>query len=278
MSDDDQNKNGAGPDLLLERVALGEATDEERRALQAKLAERGEDLDERLAELRASDEEILAEYPAEMMAARIDARLDERRKAKEREARRPSRGGWYAGLGVLATAAVAAFLVLNLPGEQNTGPVVAGDQYTDRNGETVRLKGAEPKLIVWRKSGEEPERLKAGATAGEGDVLQLEYNAAGASHGVIASIDGRGVVTLHYPAAADGSTELDDGVVALGHSYELDDAPDFERFFFVTSNESVDVARVTGALDALVASGKARAGQPELPDGTQHTDFAVEKQ
>lgn len=276
---DDSKTTGVGPDLLLERVALGEATDEERRVLRERLEARGEDLDERLAELRASDAAILEAYPSEMMAARIDSRLDERQKTHERAARRPSRGGWFAGLGVLATAAVAAFVIFNLPTEQVEGPVVEGGQFrAGQNNETVRLKGAEPKLVVWRKSGGEPERLEAGATAGEGDVLQVEYNAAGAAHGVIASIDGRGVVTLHFPVAADEDTALGEGVVALDHSYELDDAPDFERFFFVTSSQPIDVSSVDEALEALVASGEAKTGNPDLPEATRTTEFTVEKE
>ena len=275
---DDTNSQAGIPQLALERIALGEASDEERRRIAAALAERGETLEERLAALRASNEEIHERYPADMMAARIEARLDERRKSREHEASRPRRGGWFAGLGVLATAAVAAFLFLDLPGTPTGGPPAEPDGFQ----ETVRLKGAEPKLVIWRKSGDEPERLTEGATAHAGDVLQVEYNAADAKYGVIASIDGRGVVTLHFPKHSDGSTALERGVVALDHSYELDDAPDFERFFFISSDTSLDAAVVVDALEALAADGAAKTGVPDLSDKLlsdelNQTDFTVEK-
>ena len=47
---------------------------------------------------------------------------------------------------------------------------------------------------------------------------------------MIVSYDGRGVVTLHYPNVARASAELRaGGAVPLDHSFELDDAPLFER-------------------------------------------------
>jgi hypothetical protein len=91
--------------------------------------------------------------------------------------------------------------------------------------------------------GKEP--LARGDKVTQGDVVQLAYNAMGATHGVIFSIDGRGTVTLHFPSERTGSTALKaKGANALDFSYELDDAPRFERFFFVTSDKPVDVGTV----------------------------------
>lgn len=270
MSDNTTDDMNWTSEYWVERLALGEVSGEERRRIEETFAESDEELETRLAELRESNEDILEKYAPEMMAARLDARLDERRRAKAREEKRSSGAGWVGGLGVLAAAAVAAFFVLNLPGEDPSGPAI-------EQTETVRLKGAEPKLVVWRKSVAEPERLTRGATAAAGDVLQLEYNAAGATHGVIASVDGRGAVTLHYPAVASGSTEIDKGVVALDFSYQLDDAPKFERFFFVTSDQQLDAAQVLDSLEALAAGDSPRTAVPTLAEHTQYTDFTVEK-
>lgn len=70
----------------------------------------------------------------------------------------------------------------------------------------------------------------------------MSYVAAGRAHGVIVSIDGRGQVTLHFPADAGAPTALESGrAVPLSHSYELDDAPLFERFMFVTAEAPDDL-------------------------------------
>jgi hypothetical protein len=62
---------------------------------------------------------------------------------------------------------------------------------------------------------------------------------------LIASIDGAGVVTLHYPANADApalATALAQKPTSLPQAYVLDDAPQFERFFFITSEDPIEVA------------------------------------
>jgi hypothetical protein len=62
---------------------------------------------------------------------------------------------------------------------------------------------------------------------------------------VIFSIDGRSALTLHYPYAVSGSTELVPGRrIPLEEAYTLDDAPDCEIFFFVISDKPVDAAAI----------------------------------
>ena len=64
-------------------------------------------------------------------------------------------------------------------------------------------------------------------------------------YGVILSIDGNGTVTLHFPGDAGQPTDLEmNRKVFLDSSYELDNAPDFERFFFITSSHAIDVNAV----------------------------------
>jgi hypothetical protein len=77
-------------------------------------------------------------------------------------------------------------------------------------------------------------------------VLQVSYVALGRPYGVIFSIDGAGVVTLHHPTSAEGEQALVDldGAVPLPSAYELDDAPRFEKFFFVTALHPLDVTAI----------------------------------
>ena len=128
-------------------------------------------------------------------------------------------------------------------------------------GEGIRLKGAQSRLVLFRqieRGAEAAERLREGALVRPGDVLQVSYIAAGASDGVILSIDGRGVLTQHFPPpqAPSAATRLvQGGAIPLTSAYELDDAPAFERFFFVTSSgpTPLRVDLVTRAAEALAA-------------------------
>ena len=87
------------------------------------------------------------------------------------------------------------------------------------------------------------EILQDGEKVGEGDTLQIGYVAAGQAYGVILSVDGRGTVTVHLPSASSVAQPLDqEGIVLMPFAYQLDDAPEFERFFFVTSKEEFDLA------------------------------------
>jgi len=273
MRDLEQIYHDAAFERALERLALGEASEAERRLLDAEAAARGESLDALLAAVDASDEEIRMKYPADVMAARIESQLDARSSGRRWGGASSAR--WFTGLGVLASAGVAAFLIFNMP---DNASLPADDQIAQRSAnDTVRIKGAEAKLIVWRKASGTAERLEDGAPAHAGDVLQLEYSAAGAPYGIIGSLDGRGEFTLHHPADPGATTELRQGVTPLGFAYQLDDAPDYERFFFVTSEKPLDIDEITQSIEALAASKKAKAGQPKLPADTHITSIILEK-
>ncbi|MFP2913278.1 ActD protein, partial [Pyxidicoccus sp. 3LFB2] len=125
----------------------------------------------------------------------------------------------------------------------------------------------------------EPEQLEDRARARRGDVLQVSYVSGGRAHGVLVSVDGRGAVTLHHPATLSGSTALTPGeTAALGHAYELDDAPEFERFLFVTAEEPLDVASVLEAARTLASQpSEARTLPLPLPGTLVQTSFTLEK-
>ena len=143
----------------------------------------------------------------------------------------------------------------------------------------VRVKGLQPGLVIHRKRGHMIERLPPHAMAETGDLVQISYVAAGNRHGVILSMDDRGLVTLHHPADVDASTTLvARGEQPLPHAYQLDDAAGFERFVFVTSGDApLDVATV---IDAARATAHARGAehQPlDLPSGWHQTSVTLAK-
>jgi hypothetical protein len=181
-------------------------------------------------------------------------------------ARRPV---WPVAWGI-AAAAMALVIFSVVVGRQS----LAGDG--------TRLKGLTPHLSVFRKTLAGAEELRAGALARSGDVLQISYAAGEARYGVIFSVDGRGSVTWHLPSGGVSGTapELDrQGLVVLASAYELDDAPDFERFFLVYGRSPFPVEDVARMVQAL-ASRPTRVERETLalPHGLGQYSLLVKKQ
>jgi hypothetical protein len=261
-------------DFHLEQYLLGEAPEWVNKAVK-------ED-PEVLARVRALEEDneaFFRDYPADETVASIQERVEaeEERESVEETvpdwAKASSREEAAAqvlrallgsltlrpGIAVGAVAAAAAVAVLlALPFFLTQTPEAA---LGGRQDEYVRLKGMDPSLSIYiqNPSGEAKE-LTSGETVSAGDTLQVAYIAAGARHGMIFSVDGRGTVTLHFPASPFESDALErGGEVSLPYSYTLDDAPRFERFFFVAASEPVDVAGVMGHVEEIIASDGADA-------------------
>jgi len=240
------------PDWLIERAALDEMPNASRARLEH--AAPGE-LAARVAELREQNARELTAYPPGPAVAQIEARL-----------RRPKRRRmWLAPLVAAAGLAVVALVVMRHPPAQ---------QQTET--ETTRVKG-HARLLAYRQAGEQAERLEPDAVAHEGDVIQLRYNAGGARFGMIASIDGAGGVTLHFPASADSPTDVEGGTHTLPDAFALDDAPRFERFFLFTANDPLDVAATLDALRALARRGDASDAVLDLPPAVHQLSFRLRK-
>ena len=121
-------------------------------------------------------------------------------------------------------------------------------------------------IIIYRKKGDEAEVLKDGELAKAGDLLQIAYVPAGKTYGIIISIDGNGVVTLHYPENINSSTILkQEKTVLLSSAYELDDAPEFERFFFITALAEINVQEILKQAKALAGSPDAAKKEISAP-------------
>ena len=260
------------PDWQLERYLLRELPPGLEDELKRRLAE-DESARARLAALEKSNREILSEYPPGVMSEKIEKRYREKYEKQEQQTivtrKRKVRSFAYA----LSAAAIILALLIPLRS------VIRQGQNGGIPGE-IRMKGAKTPLIVYRKTGDQITRLQNGEKARENDILQLSYVAVGKKYGVIYSIDGRGVVTLHYPDAGYGTApELDQsGETYLGYAYELDDAPLFERFFFVTSNEPFDIKVVEKAVKALASqTGKARKKDLNLPSGFKQYSIILNK-
>lgn len=146
--------------------------------------------------------------------------------------------------------------------------------------EPVRIKGLGPHLLLHRKRDGHIEELRDGDVAQAGDLVQVSYMAAGNRNGVVLSLDGRGLVTLHHPARPDArATLVARGQHALDHAYELDDAHSYERFVLVTSgDELLPPATVITAARRLAQAGPAARHSPlPLPERWQQTSLLIHK-
>ncbi len=259
------------PDWLVERIALNELpAGELERAREKLLAE--PDGRERLEAIARSNREILAAHPAEAFVREIERRGRTARKLDEATRTRTA-VRWMAGLSVPLAAAAALVLMVQRtpsPGEDGAGlePL-----------EVTRLKGLPATLQIHRRGGETSERLKEGASARAGDVIQVGFTRGDRRFGAIVSIDGNGSVTRHLPMSGSRSASLSgSGLDLLDHAYELDDAPTFERFFLVTSDEPFELGPVLQAAEALAKDPqKARTGALELPAGLDQSAFVLTK-
>jgi hypothetical protein len=265
------------PDWLVERVALDEVPPESRDRL-ARAAP--QELAAQVAALRAENAAELAANPAAVAVAAIEARAAACRRAAARAAR-PARR-WQLGLASLAgVAALGAVTVLaRVPsGErQPARPSVPALAQVDPLDEGTRVKG-EARLLGFRDTGEGAERLQPGAVVRAGDRIQVRYYPGGASYGVIASIDGAGAVTLHQPSegAPPEATALAPRPTTLPNAYALDDAPGFERFFFITADRPIDVPHILDVLRALAQRPGGDLATPELPEGLRQFSLLLRK-
>ena len=250
-------------DLQLERYRLGELPEGEHAHMARALAEDAEARG-RLESLRADDVRILAEHPPRVVAAAIRSRLD---RAVGSSARRP-RPSFALTLAALSAVAVAVGISALLPARPELP--------------TTRLKGLEPRLMLFRKAATGAEALPPAAAAKADEVVQIAYQAAGRRYGVVVSIDGRGRVTRHLPAAGEQAAALETGApVPLREAYRLDDAPGFERFFLVTADTPFSVELVVRAAQRLYGgdADPAHTGtRLELPAGLAQSRFELRKE
>ena len=265
------------PDWLVERAALDEVPPASRDRI-----ERADprELADRVAALRDDSTAELARHPAGPALAQINARAAELRERAERQGRRRRR--WLGGLGLAMSAATVLLVVRGTsrpPAGEPASTDAPGEAASEAANETTRVKGS-ARLLAFRHAGQQAEQLGPDAVVRAGDVIQLRYNAGGRGYGVIASVDGAGVVTLHYPLREDAppeATAMAPEPTSLPHAYALDDAPRFERFFFITSDDPLDVRQTLAALRALAHRHDSATARAELPAGLRQWSLRLRK-
>lgn len=298
-------KDGRFPDYILERYLLRELPPQQLHALDS-LRTQDPDLEARLSRLQDSSRQILAQYPIQETAAAIRARLP----LELDDSGGVSRAPWNAGNRVknrrkkpfslrslliaapaLALAVFVVMITIQRP-EDVIPPISVG------GGEITRVKGSAPAkaqspgLFIYRKKSDSGavERLAPNSKTARGDLLQIAYHAGSAQYGVILSIDGGGAVTLHFPPqptsssalriAGDTSGSGDKRIppaIFLDAAFELDNAPVFERFFFITSSTPPDVPELLRAARLFAALPAAQKNPLPLGASLKQTSLLLIK-
>ena len=205
-----------------------------------------QEVENSLANLKQSDQEILHKYTPEQMRAKVEAKLHKKPVILNASFIR------YAQFAAAAAFMCAIIIPASMRAKSNAnlanGNTITVESPAEPNTETVRIKGnanvksvgnQNPRINLYRQDGDKITTLNNGAFAKSGDVIQITYNAGNKEYGVIFSVDGNGNITRHFPENSWEAEPLehDFGEIPLDFSYELDNAPDFECFIMVTSKQ-----------------------------------------
>lgn len=246
------NANFKISDFKLEKYLTGDLPAEEMKALRLREME-DEIFHERVKAMREEGSKILAENPFENLSEKLDE-VDAQGFAPRSSM--PALLLKIAAVMVVALGLFTAIFVVN--GEKNLGvrgvdergsEVALAKGISDDYGET-RIKGLNARMEVWKKTGETAVQMENLGVAREGDELQLRYSVPEKCYGLLFSMDGNGVLTVHL-GNGSGSVALEPGkMVTLPFAYKLDNAPKFEKFFLMTSKNTfaIDGSNIDASL------------------------------
>lgn len=256
----------------LERYLLGELPPSKMAEI-TRLVHEDPDIKKEVDHLSQDNAEILRRNPSETMLPGILRKYEENRRQTQirQKARFITIKRLIYAPPVLASVLILLFIVFMKDG-------VAPD-YTRVKGEEA-LDFMKTQVVIYKKSNSEITLLNDGDQIKAGDLLQLAYVPAGKRYGVIFSIDGNGVVTLHHPEKNGSSSVLkQERKNLLSSAYELDSAPDFERFFFITAMEKIEVQSVLEKAEELALSpASVKTARLELPESYSQFSILLKKE
>jgi hypothetical protein len=218
-------------DFKLERYLLGELPEKEMRDFQERELS-DEIFAARVREMREQGKRFVAENPFEVLEAKMDA-------ADEAADGNVISGLWLKVAAALVIAlGVFSMVVLNRNVETYSGESATMEVAMANVDDGTRIKGMSASLEVWKKTGDSAVQMVNLGDASEGDEIQLRYRVPQKCFGMLFSMDGNGTVTMHM-GDGNNAIELEPGkMTTLPFAYKLDNAPKFEKFFLLTSQNS----------------------------------------
>jgi hypothetical protein len=242
------------PEWKLERYLIGELPTSDMELIRGAV-ESDPSVRRQLEQLLLSNQALLAQYPPDRMTRKIRERAAATAAGQTEIDLRTGRFGSLPKLAAIALAVTIVCLIF-LPRQIDR-------TLKDGTSLETRFKGGVSSLVLYRKIPSGAERLNEGDIARSGDTIQIAYWGVGGTFGVILSLDGRGGVTLHFPENGSRAALLEGGhLTRLDSAYELDDAPEWESFYFITSNQPFEIEPV---LQSARSVGRAETAPQKLP-------------
>ena len=224
-------------DFKLERYLLGELSEKEMRELQERELS-DEIFAARVAEMRLQGKRFLAENPF--------ADLEERIEAAEAAGNSAEKAGqnilWLKVAAALVIAlGIFSVVVLNRDVATYDNNAASMEVAMADVDDGTRIKGMQASLEVWKKTGDSAVQMVNLGDAHEGDEIQLRYRVPQKCFGMLFSMDGNGTITMHM-GEGNKAIELEPGkMTTLPFAYKLDNAPKFEKFFLLTSQNAFEI-------------------------------------
>lgn len=223
-------------DFKLERYLLGELPEKEMRELQERELS-DEIFAARVAEMRLQGKRFVAENPFVALEAKMAA--------AEQSANDEHNVVSVMWLKVAAALVIAlgvfSMVLLNRNVETFDSKDAAMQVAMADVDDGTRIKGMQVSLEVWKKTGDSAVQMVNLGDAHEGDEIQLRYRVPQKCFGMLFSMDGNGTITMHM-GEGNKAIELEPGkMTTLPFAYKLDNAPKFEKFFLLTSQNSFEI-------------------------------------
>ncbi len=244
------------PDWKLEKYLTGDLPAEEMREIR-EMEAADEIFANRVKMLREDNAAILKRLPFEKLSEKIAAMPGRSNAGAGNMVRVNFKLVKFAAAAalVLAVMTVAVFSQRSLSEQGGTVLATAANTQVmevamaDASGDDgVRIKGLSARMEVWKKTGDSAVQMENLGEAREGDEIQLRYAVAEKCFGLLFSMDGNGTITMHM-GHGNRAVELEPGkMTTLPFAYKLDNAPKFEKFFFLTSKNEFELN--AGDIDA----------------------------
>jgi len=223
-------------DFKLERYLLGELSEKEMRELRERELS-DEIFAARVAEMRLQGKRFVAENPFVALEAKMAA--------AEQSANDEHKVVSIMWLKVAAALVIAlgvfSMVLLNRNVETFDSKDAAMQVAMADVDDGTRIKGMQVSLEVWKKTGDSAVQMVNLGDAHEGDEIQLRYRVPQKCFGMLFSMDGNGTITMHM-GEGNKAIELEPGkMTTLPFAYKLDNAPKFEKFFLLTSQNSFEI-------------------------------------
>lgn len=141
-----------------------------------------------------------------------------------------------------------------------------------------RIKGKTESLSIYKKLPDGYKRLEDQSVVSQGDIIQISYRVTEKLYGTILSVDGNGSVTLHFSENVNESTLLIHGSEHfLKTAYELDNAPEYERFFFITSTGPVFVDSIINAVKKISKTDSTDRASLDIAKNLRQYSYTLKK-